>query len=30
MRMQNLAEGVYMVKITTEQGVVTRSVSINR
>ena len=30
MRMQNLAEGVYLVKITTEQGVVTRSVSINR
>ncbi len=30
LRMQNLAEGVYLVKITTEQGVVTRSVSINR
>jgi PKD repeat protein len=30
MRMQKLAEGVYLVKITTEQGVVTRSVSINR
>jgi hypothetical protein len=30
MHMQNLAEGVYLVKITTEQGVVTRSVSINR
>jgi PKD repeat protein len=30
LRMQNLTEGVYLVKITTEQGVVTRSVSINR
>jgi len=30
LRMQNLSEGVYLVKITTENGVVTRSVSINR
>lgn len=30
LRMQNLTEGVYLVKITTEKGVVTRSVSINR
>jgi PKD repeat protein len=30
LRMQGLSEGVYLVKITTEQGVITRSVSINR
>jgi len=30
LRMQSLSEGVYLVKITTENGVVTRSVSINR
>ena len=30
LRMQGLSEGVYLLKITTEQGVITRSVSINR
>jgi hypothetical protein len=28
--MHGVAEGVYLIKVTTEQGVVTRRVSINR
>ena len=30
LRMHGVAEGVYLIKVTTEQGVVTRRVSINR